>query len=349
MENKPEHIQEEIDRVRKQQEMKNRIRRKRRRKRLAKRILTGLLLVCLITAAILFLYFPLVRKDFRFLPFLQKDEKPVETVDAIEDPEHTLCISFVNVGEGDCTILYDSKRESALIIDAGEYIYAKHVTEQAQRFGTVREVQMILTHPHADHAQGLTEILKRNYMPVTRLYYSAPTEAESGFTTLKQEAEKKKMAILPLCAGDTFTFGEATITIVSPKNEPYEDLNNASLALLIVHEGHKILIAGDMEREAEEVLCDSDLASLVRDVDILRIGHHGSSSSSSYRFLDLTYPGIAVISVGAGNPYGHPNEPVLSRLQDLDKSRSGGCRILRTDVEGDIVFLSGPGSLKRLK
>lgn len=349
MENKPDTIQEELDRLRASQEAKNRLRRRRRRRRLAKRILTGLLLVCLITAVILFLYFPLVRNDFRFLPFLQKDEKPVEAVEKIEDPEHTLCVLFVNVGEGDCTILYDPKRETALIIDAGEYIYAKHVTEQAKRFGLVRDTQMILTHPHADHAQGLTEILKRNYMPVTRLYYSTPTETENGFVTLKQEAEKKDIAIQPLCAGDAFAFGEATITIVSPKNEPYEDLNNASLAVLIDHEGHKILIAGDMEREAEEELCDSEFAALVRDVDILRVGHHGSSSSSSYRFLDLTYPGIAVISVGAGNPYGHPSEAVLSRLQDLDKSRSGGCQVLRTDIEGDIVFLSSPGSLKRVK
>ena len=184
--------------------------------------------------------------------------------------------------------------------------------------------------------------------------------------------------MVPLKAGDTLAFGEAVIRIVSPKNEPYEDLNNASLALVIEHEGHKILVAGDMEREAESLLCeDESLAQQIRDMDLLRVGHHGSNSSTSYRFLDLTYPKIAVngknttyackvldngqiehlyygpkiavISVGADNPYGHPSENVLSRLADLGRSRSGGITVLRTDEEGDISFVSDPDGIKRIK
>lgn len=350
MGNKPENIQDEIERLREQQELKNRIRKRRRRNWLVKRILTGLLLVCLITAGILFLYFPLVRKDFRFLPFL-KPEKPTEpaVVDSLEDPENSLCITFANVGEGDCTIIYDPKTKSALIIDAGYWNYAAHVTEQVKCFGEVQDVQMILTHPHSDHMGGLTEILKKKMLPVTQLYYSAPTVGESAFAELKEEAERQKLQIHALSAGDAFSFRSAQITIVSPKNEPYEDLNNASLAVAIAHEGHKILIAGDMEREAESALCDSEYATLIRDVDILRVGHHGSNSSTSYRFLDLTYPGIAVISVGAGNAYGHPDDDVLSRLEDLARTRSGGCLILRTDQDGDITFVSEPAGLKRLK
>ncbi|MBR5348461.1 MAG: MBL fold metallo-hydrolase [Lachnospiraceae bacterium] len=315
-----------------------------------KRILTGLLLVCLITAGILFLYFPLVKKDFRFLPFMKQD-RPTESAmtDELEDPDHSLCIDFVNVGEGDCTILYDPKTQSALVIDAGYWNYASHVTEQVGRFGEVKEVQMILTHPHSDHMGGLTEILKKKTLPVTQLYYSAPTAGESAFAELKGEADRQKLLVRALAAGDTLSFGGAQITIVSPKNEPYEDLNNASLSVVIAHEGHKILIAGDMEREAEIALCDSEYASLIRDVDILRVGHHGSNSSSSYRFLDLAYPGIAVISVGAGNTYGHPDTNVLSRLIDLARTRSGGCEILRTDRDGDIVYVSEPTGLKRLK
>ncbi len=350
MGNKPENIQNEIERLREQQELKNRVRRRRRRRRLVKRVLAGLLLVCLITAGILFLYFPLVRKDFRFLPFLRPENKAEPAVmEALEDPENALCITFVNVGEGDCTIVYVPKTQSALIIDAGYWNYATHVTEQVKRFGEVREVQMIVTHPHADHMGGLTEILKKKMLPVTQVYYSAPTAGENAFAELKEEAEQQKLTIRALAAGDNFTFGGAQINIVSPKDEPYEDMNNASLAVLIVHEGHKILIAGDMEREAESALCESAYASLIRDVDILRLGHHGSNSSTTYRLLDLTYPGIAVISVGAGNPYGHPDADVLARLNDLASVRNGGCEILRTDRDGDITFISEPAGLKRLK
>ncbi len=350
MGNKPENIQDEIERLREQQELKNRVRRRRRRNRLVKRILTGLLLVCLITVVILFLYFPLVRKDFRFLPFL-KPVKPTEPAisEALEDPERSLFITFSDVGEGDCTIVYEPNSKNALIIDAGYWSYAAHVVEQVKRFGEVQDVQMILTHPHADHMGGLTEILKKKTLPVTQLYYSAPTAGESAFAELREEAEMQELQIRALAAGDGFAFGGAQITVVSPRNEVYEDMNNASLAVVIAHEGHKILIAGDMEREAESVLCDSEYASLIRDVDILRVGHHGSNSSSSYRFLDLTYPGIAVISVGAGNAYGHPDPDVLSRLEDLARVRSGGCEILRTDRDGDILFLSEPGRLKRVK
>ena len=110
-----------------------------RDRRLVKRVLAGLLLVCLITAGILFLYFPLVRKDFRFLPFLRPENKAEPAVmEALEDPENALCFIFVNVGEGDCTIVYEPKTQSALIIDAGYWNYATHVTEQVKRFGEVR-------------------------------------------------------------------------------------------------------------------------------------------------------------------------------------------------------------------
>ena len=351
MENKTENVNEEIRRIQKQQEAKNRIRRRRRRKRLAKRVLLSLLLVCVVTSAILFLYFPLVRKDFRFLPFLKPKAQEIQNyTDRIENPEHSLVLTFADVGEGDSTILYDPKRESALIIDGGTQPYAFHVVLCAKKFGNVRDVRLILTHPHSDHAQGLTEIVGKKLLPVIGLYYSAPTSGESGFAPLRMQIAAQGLPMVPLKAGDTLAFGETVIRIVSPKNEPYEDLNNASLALLIEHEGHKILVAGDMEREAESLLCeDESLAQMIRDVDLLRVGHHGSNSSTSYRFLDLTYPKIAVISVGADNPYGHPSENVLSRLADLGRSRSGGITVLRTDEEGDISFVSDPDGIKRIK
>ncbi|MBO7514392.1 MAG: MBL fold metallo-hydrolase [Lachnospiraceae bacterium] len=351
MENKNENAFDEIERIRKQQEAKNRIRRRRRRNRLAKKILPGLLLLCVITAGILFVYFPLVRKDFRFLPFLRPETPDTyDFTEQIEDPEHSLVITFVDVGEGDSTILYDPKRESVLILDGGTQEYASHVAECAKRFGNVKDVRLLLTHPHADHAQGLTQIVRMKSLPVIGLYYSAPTAAESGFAPLRTQITALGLPMVPLKAGDELAFGDAVIHIVSPKNEPYEDLNNASIAALVVHEGHKILIAGDMERDAETVLCDDEvLSARIRDVDILRVAHHGSNSSTSYRFLDITYPGIAVISVGADNAYGHPSDNVLSRLEDLARTRSGGTSILRTDREGDIVFASGPAGIKRLK
>jgi len=350
MEIRPQNIRDEIESLRKRQEAKNRARKRSRRKRLAKRIAAGLLFVCLLVAGILFVYFPLFKKDFRFLPFLKdKEPEPAETVSAMEGSDRVLYLIFADVNEGDCTIVYDPADKRALIIDAGAQTYADHVVEQTRRFGEVEDVWLILSHPHADHMNGMTQILKQKMLPVSRLYYSAPTSEEENFSDLKRLAEQQKTEQYPLAAGDEIRFADAAITIVSPENKPCDNLNNASLALLIAHFGRKVLIASDMEREAENALCDGNLSERIRDVDLLRIGHHGSNSSSSYRFLDVTYPGIAVISVGADNPYGHPDNEVLSRLFDLSKTRSGGCEILRTDMEGDIVFISDSEGLKRVK
>lgn len=130
--------------------------------------------------------------------------------------------------------------------------------------------------------------------------------------------------------GDSFSFGDAQVQFLSPMKE-YSNINDSSIVVRIIHGINTFLFAGDAEWEAEHDMVDSgyDLSATV-----LKVGHHGSDTSSSYVFLREVMPKYAVISCGEGNSYGHPTEAVLSRLRDV------GAQVFRTDLQGDVVFVS---------
>ena len=130
--------------------------------------------------------------------------------------------------------------------------------------------------------------------------------------------------------GDTFNIGSATVTVLGPTKE-YTDPNNNSIVLRVEYGDTTFLFTGDMEQTAEE-----DLLNSGADVkaDVLKVGHHGSSTSTSYRFLREVEPTYAVISCGQYNSYGHPHEETLSKLRDADVT------VYRTDLQGDITCRS---------
>ena len=136
-------------------------------------------------------------------------------------------------------------------------------------------------------------------------------------------------------AGDRFLLGEATVTVLGPLKD-YEDPNNTSIVLRIVYGQTSFLFTGDMESVAEGDLLDAGVALKST---LLKVGHHGSSSSTSYRFLREVAPSYAVISVGKGNSYGHPTDEVLSRLRDAEVT------LYRTDLCGDIICTSNGKTL----
>ncbi len=139
------------------------------------------------------------------------------------------------------------------------------------------------------------------------------------------------MTIQHPTAGDSFSLGSSNVQIIGPITEYSDDLNNTSIVMKLTYGNTSFLFTGDAEREEEQEIISAgyDLSA-----DMLKVGHHGSDTSTSYVWLREIMPEYAVISVGKGNSYGHPTEAVLSRLRDAD------VKLYRTDLQGDIIAVS---------
>ena len=150
------------------------------------------------------------------------------------------------------------------------------------------------------------------------------------FSNFAKYVKKQGKSITVPEADETFALGDAAVQVLGPRRD-YDSTNNTSLVLMVTYGETRFLLTGDMEREAEQDLIDDgcDLKA-----DLLKVGHHGSYSSTSYVFLNEVMPEYAVIQVGKDNGYGHPRDEVLSRLRDA------GVTLYRNDLQGDILALS---------
>ena len=235
-------------------------------------------------------------------------------------------IDFINVGQGDASLIQcdghymlidgGSNKQSSLI-----YSYLK------QRSISYIDV-MVASHADADHIGGLSGAL--NYARIGTAYCSVTQADTKTFKSFEKYLAAQGKSITVPAAGDTFDLGSAKVTVLGPVKASSND-NNSSLVLRIVYGNTSFLFTGDAETEEEESIINSGCQL---ESTVLKVAHHGSKSSSGYRFLREVSPQYAVISVGKDNSYGHPTEDVLSRLRDAD------VKIYRTDMQGHIICTS---------
>ena len=187
---------------------------------------------------------------------------------------------------------------------------------------------MIASHPHMDHVGGLAAAL--NACNVDLIYSPVLDYDTKAWNSVKKYAEIQGTPIVVPDAGDEFDLGELHVQILGPLH-CYADMNNMSLIIKITFGNTSFLFTGDAEWEAEHDLLNVgvDLSA-----DVLKVGHHGSESSTSYWFLREVSPSYAVISVGKENQYGHPSENTIRKLQDADVN------IIRTDLSGLVECVS---------
>lgn len=237
-----------------------------------------------------------------------------------------LTVHFLDVGQADCALL-ESDGEY-ILIDGGNVGDGDEVVEYLLDTGVESLAAVFCSHAHEDHVGGLADVLKT--IPTQQVYAPTRTYSSNCFDEFVYYADQQNLTVQIPAPGDTLTFGDATVTVLGPV-QSYAEVNNTSLVLRVQVGETRFLFTGDMETAAETDLLDSGADVKA---DVLKVGHHGSETSTGYRFLYEVDPDHAVISVGAGNTYQHPHESTLSRLEDADVP------VYRTDELGTIIAVS---------
>ena len=244
-------------------------------------------------------------------------------------------VKIMDVGQGDGILIYSNG--CSAVIDAGLASKANDICLDLDGVGIKDIDAFIITHLHADHAAGLPRIAERykiNNLILPETEENA--EAAEAVNTAKQLVASQKGNVYTAVQGMNFEIGEFEITILAYYDEMSGE-NNKSIITMAEIGGLKFLFTGDAESEAERALLDEGLNV---DCDVLKVGHHGSNSSSVKAFLKAASPEFAAISVGKDNMYSHPSKKVTDALN------SCGAEIFRTDLDGDIVFYVENGKIK---
>ena len=254
-----------------------------------------------------------------------------------EKTNGNLKVHFLDVGQGDSILVQFPDGEN-MLVDAGPPENGQYVVSYLEKQGIKKIDYLVATHPHLDHIGGFEKVLKN--FETGSVYMPRVTVNTRTFEDVLLSIEGKGLKIKTAKAGvkiiDRY---DLQAGFVAPVDTEYDDTNNYSAIMRIQYGETAFLLTGDAGTASEAQM----LASGVNlKADVLKIGHHGSSHSSSIRFLAAVSPQYAVIPVGAGNDYGHPSEKTIAKLE------KAGIKVLRTDRLGTIVFLSDGRIVSRL-
>lgn len=240
-----------------------------------------------------------------------------------------LTVQFIDVGQADCALL--SCDGEYLLIDGGNRDDSQLVVSFLEQQGVQELAAVVCTHAHEDHVGGLPAVLA--VYPTKAVYAPTKTYSSNIFDKFVYYTDQQGLDITIPAPGDRFSLGQATVTVLGPVKS-YAETNNTSIVLMVTYGETDFLFTGDMETDAENDMLDYWEGRVDWQADVLKVGHHGSNTSTGYRFLNAVNPEYGVISVGKGNDYGHPHKEPLSRL------RQAGVTILRTDELGAIQAVS---------
>ncbi|EHL19164.1 hypothetical protein HMPREF9628_01721 [Peptoanaerobacter stomatis] len=253
-----------------------------------------------------------------------------QRLQCIYNTSPTLQVHFIDVGQGDSTLIITPDKKTVLI-DAGDEQHSSRTTGYIKSQGIDKLDLVIATHPDADHIGGMDKVIKNFDIGM----FSMPLVSKDTkqYKEIKQELKNKKLKNKPLYTGDGLSVGkDVKLQILSPqKNKTYSDTNEYSIVARLSYKEVSFLFMADATMENEIAIINDfdDISS-----DVLKLGHHGSSTSTSDYFLGKVNPSIGVISCGKNNKYGHPHKEVMNLLEKYN------IMIFRTDKQGSIVLKS---------
>ena len=237
-----------------------------------------------------------------------------------------LYVHFLDIGQGD-SIFIELPNGQSMLIDAAEDEQADKIITYIHQQGYDSLDYVVATHPHDDHIGGMDNVI--NNFNVSNVYLSPATHTTKSYENMITAISSSGAKSYTAMAGDTIlSDGDLLIEVVAPKTTEYDDLNNASVVIKLTYDNNKFLFTGDAEKEEEDGIWTNIKC------DVLKVGHHGSDSSTTANFIKKVEPTYAVISCGLGNSYGHPTDTILKRLAD------NNIKTFRTDTQGTIVFTS---------
>ncbi len=246
-------------------------------------------------------------------------DKPLPAVTVNND----LKVHYLDVGEAD-SIFIELPNGETMLIDAGEAQDEEKIADYIENLNYDTINYVIGTHPHADHIGGLAYIIKN--FDVKNIYMPKVAANTKTYENLLKTIKSKSLSIT-VAEKDKKIINTENLKayFLAPENKKYDELNNYSAILKIVFQDKSFLFMGDSEAYVEKTLTDVS-------ADVIKVGHHGSNTSSSTSFIKKVNPEIAVISVGENNKYDHPDKDVIKAYEKL------GTKIYRTDLNGNIVI-----------
>ena len=242
-------------------------------------------------------------------------------------------VRFIDVGQGDCTLIYSNGKTA--LIDTGTVVSSNDVCKELKDIGIKDIDVMMISHLHSDHTGGIERItedfkVKNLILPELSTFSEGMSAAQNAINSVTSSGGGVYNAV----QGMNFDVGNFEITVLAAYSDDEE--NNRSIFAMAQIEGRKFLFTGDAETEVEKQLVEEGLNL---ECDVLKVGHHGSNTSSSKAFLDKVKPKNAAISVGVDNSYGHPHNEVINRFKSMNTE------IFRTDKSGSLTFYVKDGKI----
>ena len=238
-------------------------------------------------------------------------------------------VHYINVDQGDAILIQVNNKN--LLIDSGPKNHKKQLVKFLTDLNISKLDYVIATHPHEDHIGNMNTVL--NSYKVQSFYAPKVYSYTKSFEQMIDSLKSNNLKINPIKRGcNTINLGfQTNVEVFSPINDTYDNENNYSPVIKISFGNNSFLFTGDAEKEIEDklILLNDDLKA-----DILKVSHHGSSSSTSDSFLNRVSPKYGVISVGKNNIYDHPNDTIISKLNTYNID------ILRTDIRNNITLIS---------
>ena len=252
-------------------------------------------------------------------PFVENDDKTsISTFSG-----DTLRVNYIDVGQGDSIFIQLPNKET-MLIDAGEAYEVDNVINYLNNLGITKIDYAVGTHPHTDHIGGLEEVI--NTFDIGSIYMPRASSTSKTYEDLLTTISNKGLKVKTVKSGVVVLDDDnLKLEFIAPNSDSYSELNNYSAVLKLTYLDNTFLFMGDAETLSEdEITCDVD-------ADVIKVGHHGSDSSSGIEFVKKVSPEYAIIMVGEGNSYNHPYQSIIDRYQSV------GAKVLRTDLDGNIV------------